>query len=115
MFTWFRNWLKRQKQDKGFHPSWILLVVLTTALIGAIVWLPAEWMAKSEYKRLPPALHAPSSGPGGSAPRESVPWGGGMPAIDQAPRDGPRLIRVELVPGGAGALAAGDTSPVSNT
>lgn len=92
MFTWFRNWLKSQKQGRGFHPTWIVLVVLTTALIGAIVWIPAEWMAKSEYKRLPSVLRAPSSPPGGSAPREYAP--GGMPAVDQAPHDRRPLLRV---------------------
>lgn len=48
MPVWFRNWLENQKQTRKFHPSWIVMVVIVTLVVGSIIWVLAELVAKSD-------------------------------------------------------------------
>lgn len=53
MPIWLRNWLESQKQTRKFHPSWIVMVVIITIVVGSIIWVLAELVAKSEAHPLP--------------------------------------------------------------
>lgn len=48
MPVWFRNWLESQKQTRKFHPSWIVMVVIVTLVVGSIIWVLAELVAESD-------------------------------------------------------------------
>jgi thiosulfate dehydrogenase len=61
MPNWFRKWLQGQKQTGRFHPSWILLVVLTTLVVAGIVWIPAELVSKTQSEDSPEAQAVPAS------------------------------------------------------
>lgn len=63
MPNWLSKWIQGLKQTGRFHPSWILLVVLTTVVVAAIVWIPAELVSKTEPDRSPDAQAVPVSTP----------------------------------------------------
>lgn len=99
-----RRWIAQQKETRKFHPSWILLVVVTTVSVGALVWVPAELVArKAEYHRLPTAAGPPAAG-------EDEPVDEKPDATIRQPgfpvRSGPRIIRVEFSPVPAPTLPA---------
>jgi len=54
MPVWFRTWLESQKQTRKFHPSWIVLVVIVTIVVGSIIWVLAELVAKSDAVSMRP-------------------------------------------------------------
>jgi thiosulfate dehydrogenase len=45
-----RTWIQGLKRTGRFHPSWILLVVLTTLVVAGIVWIPAKLVTKTEQE-----------------------------------------------------------------
>lgn len=51
---------RQQKNDK-FHPSWILIIVALTILIGSVVWIIAWLVPYLDGK----PDHSPSSSPSG--------------------------------------------------
>lgn len=105
MSNWLRNWLESQKQTRRFHPSWILLVVVTTLVVAGIVWIPAKFASKAEYDRLPAAQLVPA--PGKNAARS-----GEIPAaVEQPPlpaRPAPKTIRVDFSPPEVNDIPSGD-------
>jgi hypothetical protein len=48
MPVWFRTWFENQKQTRKFHPSWIVMVVIVTIVVGSIIWVLAALVAKSD-------------------------------------------------------------------
>ena len=104
MSNWLRNWLENQKQTGKFHPSWILLVVAATIIIAGIVWIPAQLVAKAEYRRLPAAA-LPASVNSASQTRD-------VPAAIERPvlpaRLGPKTIRVDFSPPDVDDIPSGD-------
>lgn len=53
MPIWLKNWLESQKQTRKFHPSWIVMVVIITIVVGSIIWVLAVLVAKSEAHPMP--------------------------------------------------------------
>lgn len=93
-----RKWIDNQKQTRKFHPLWILAVVLTTAIVGGIIWIPAELIArKAEYERLPTAAGPPAAVEEEQAPAED-PGGANIrqPAFPTWDRE--KIIRVTFSP-----------------
>lgn len=104
MSNGLRNWLQSQKHTRGFHPSWILLVVAATLVVAGLVWIPASLVAKTEYDRLP------ASGAAAARPPAAQP--GNIPAVNERPgapaRQGPRTLRVAFSPPQADAIPGGE-------
>ena len=97
-----KQWIAQQKQTR-FHPSWILLVVIATASVAALIWVPAELVArKAEYHRLPTAAGPPPAGE--AEPAEKKPDTIEQPGFLFPGR--PRIIRVEVSPPGRPPLPA---------
>lgn len=61
MPIWLSKWIQGLKQTGRFHPSWILLVVLTTVVVAGIVWIPAQMVSKTEPDRPPDAQAMPAT------------------------------------------------------
>ena len=55
MASWLRYWFENLPQTRKFHPSWILIAVVVSAVLAAIVWGVAEFPARTEADGLPPA------------------------------------------------------------
>lgn len=114
------KWLDNQKQTQKFHPSWILAVVVATAIVAGIIWIPAELVARNaEYERLPSAAgppaaveeeQAPAEEPGGANIRQPA-----FPTWDRA-----KIIRVTFSepvaenPAGAKPDANAGPAPLRN-
>ena len=73
MPIWLSKWIQGLKQTGRFHPTWILLVVLTTLVVAGIVWIPAELVSKTEPDRPPAARAVPASTPAAPVPEEPAP------------------------------------------
>ncbi|MDP3584852.1 MAG: c-type cytochrome [Thiobacillus sp.] len=58
------------KQTGRFHPSWILLVVLTTLVVAGIVWIPTQMVSKTQPESLADARAVPASNTPASATEE---------------------------------------------
>ncbi len=67
------KWIQGLKQTGRFHPSWILLVVLTTLVVAGIVWIPAELVSKTEADRPPETRAVPASSPAAPGTDEPAP------------------------------------------
>jgi len=104
MSSWFGKWLENQKRTRGFHPSWILLVVAATLVVAGIVWIPASLVSKAEYDRLPCAA-LPASDKA-SAPADEIPAAAEQPGSQ--PQSGPKTIRVDFSPPGVDAIPSGE-------
>lgn len=91
------KWIDNQKQTR-FHPTWILAVVLATALVAAIIWIPAELVArKAEYERLPTAAGPPAAVEEEPAPAED-PAGANIRQPAFPTWDRAKIIRVTFTP-----------------
>ncbi|MBT9567831.1 MAG: c-type cytochrome [Thiobacillus sp.] len=42
----FKTWLRSQKETKRFHPSWIVIVVVGTAILWGTMWYVAKFAGK---------------------------------------------------------------------
>lgn len=75
----FQTWIAGLRQTRRFHPAWIVLAVLITVVVAAIVWVPAELIARRDSAdaardravpaAAPPSAPAPDAAPAGGAVR----------------------------------------------
>lgn len=95
MSNLLRNWFDNARQTRKFHPSWIVLTVIITILVGSVIWIVAEWAAKTPL----------------TEPERNTSQTGAVPATtDQAPipvRPRPKTIWVDLSAPDAGAVPNG--------
>jgi len=73
----FKTWIGSQKQAQGFHPSWIVLVVVITFGIGSLMWFTAKESGQEIAKA---TGHPADSTPAKQAPGQNL-----KPRANQAP------------------------------
>lgn len=82
----FKTWLRSQKKTQGFHPSWILLVVLVTLGIASVMWYIAEESGEEIAKATGHSVDVAQSGRANSPQQKTA---GNQTPVGTAPRAAP--------------------------